>query len=153
GCSASFVSPEGLVATNHHCATGALQHNSTPTQNLLKDGWIAKTRAEEKNNGPQARIYVTRAVTDVTTKVMAGVTELADDRARFKTIESRQKEIVAACEKGRPGIRCSVASFYEGAQHYQIEQLEIRDVRLVWAPPAGVGNYGGEIDNWRWPRH
>ncbi|MBX3187443.1 MAG: S46 family peptidase [Labilithrix sp.] len=153
GCSASFVSPEGLVATNHHCATGALQHNSTPAQNLLKDGWLAKTRAEEKNNGPQARIYVTRAVTDVTGEVMAGVAELADDRARFKTIEKRQKEIVAACEKGRPGIRCNVASFYEGAQHFRIEQLEIRDVRLVWAPPAGIGNYGGEIDNWRWPRH
>jgi hypothetical protein len=153
GCSASFVSPEGLVATNHHCATGALQHNSTPAQNLLVNGWLAKTRAEEKNNGPQARVYVTRAVTDVTTKVMDGVAKLADDRQRYKTIEKRQKEIVAACEKGRAGTRCNVASFYEGAQHFLVEQLEIRDVRLVWAPPAGVGNYGGEIDNWRWPRH
>ena len=153
GCSASFVSPDGLVITNHHCATGALQHNSTPSQNLLVDGWLAKTRAEEKNNGPQARVLVTRAVTEVTSQVMDGVAKLADDRQRFKTIEKRQKELVAACEKGRAGVRCSVASFYEGAQHYLIEQLEIRDVRLVWAPPAGVGNYGGEIDNWRWPRH
>ena len=153
GCSASFVSPEGLVATNHHCATGALQHNSTPAQNLLVDGWLAKTRAEEKNNGPQARILVTRAVTDVTSKVMDGVAKLGDDRQRYRTIEKRQKEIVAACEKGRAGLRCNVASFYEGAQHFLVEQLEIRDVRLVWAPPAGVGNYGGEIDNWRWPRH
>ena len=153
GCSASFVSPEGLVATNHHCATGALQHNSTPASNLLVDGWLAKSRAEEKNNGPQARVYVTRAVTDVTTKVMDGVARLPDDRQRFKTIEKRQKEIVAGCEKGRAGTRCNVASFYEGAQHFLVEQLEIRDVRLVWAPPAGVGNYGGEIDNWRWPRH
>jgi hypothetical protein len=153
GCSASFVSPDGLVATNHHCATGALQHNSTPAQNLLVDGWLAKTRADEKNNGPQARIYVTRAVTDVTAKVMDGTAKLTDDRQRFKTIEKRQKEIVAGCEKGRAGYRCNVASFYEGAQHFLVEQLEIRDVRLVWAPPAGVGNYGGEIDNWRWPRH
>ena len=153
GCSASFVSPDGLVATNHHCATGALQHNSSPSQNLLENGWLATTRAEEKNNGPQARIFVTRAVTDVTPKVTDGIAKLADDRLRFKTIEKRQKELVAACEKGHAGLRCSVASFYEGAQHYLIEQLEIRDVRLVWAPPAGVGNYGGEIDNWRWPRH
>lgn len=153
GCSASFVSPDGLVATNHHCATGALQTNSTPAQNLLEKGWLATARADEKSNGPQARVLVTRAVTDVTPKVMDGIAKLADDRQRFKTIEKRQKELVAACEKGHAGLRCSVASFYEGAQHYLIEQLEIRDVRLVWAPPAGVGNYGGEIDNWRWPRH
>jgi hypothetical protein len=153
GCSASFVSAEGLVATNHHCATGALQHNSTPEQNLLEGGWLAKTRAEEKSNGPQARVYVTRAVTDVTSKVTGGVEKLADDRQRFKTIEKRQKEIVSACEKGRSGVRCNVASFYEGAQYFLVEQLEIRDVRLVWAPPVGVGNFGGEIDNWRWPRH
>ncbi len=153
GCSASFISPEGLVATNHHCATGALQHNSTPAQNLLVDGFLAKTHAEEKNNGPQSRIFVTRAVTDVTAKVMDGIATLPDDRKRFKTIEKRQKETVAACEKGRTGLRCSVASFYEGAQHFLIEQLEIRDVRLVWAPPQSVGNYGGEVDNWRWPRH
>ncbi|MBS2020490.1 MAG: S46 family peptidase [Deltaproteobacteria bacterium] len=152
GCSASFVSPEGLVATNHHCATGALQHNSSPAQNLLKDGFLAKTRADEKSNGPQARIYVTQKVSDVTAKVTDGLAKIADDRARFRAIESRQKELVAACEKGRK-IRCSVSSFYEGAQFFLVEQLEIRDVRLVWAPPSGVGNYGGEIDNWRWPRH
>lgn len=153
GCSASFVSPDGLVITNHHCATGALQHNSSPDANLLKQGYLAKTRADEKNNGPTARVFVTQKVTDVTDKVRAGLDKIKDDRERWKTIEKRQKEIVAACEKDRPGIRCSTASFYEGAQHFVIEQLEIRDVRLVWAPPAGVGNFGGEIDNWRWPRH
>ncbi len=154
GCSASFVSADGLVATNHHCATGALQHNSTPAQNLLERGFLARTRAEEKNNGPQARMFVTRAVTEVTAKVLdQGLAKVADDKQRFKTIERRQKELVAACEKGRAGLRCSVASFYEGAQHFLVEQLEIRDVRLVWAPPVGVGNFGGEVDNWRWPRH
>lgn len=153
GCSASFVSPEGLVVTNHHCATGALQHNSSASSNLLKDGFLAKTRAEEKNNGPQARIYVTRAVTDITSKMRDGLEKIVDDKARYEEIEKRQKSIVAECEKGRPEMRCSVAPFYEQAQWYLVEQLEIRDVRLVWAPPAGVGNYGGEIDNWRWPRH
>jgi hypothetical protein len=153
GCSGSFVSPEGLVATNHHCATGALQHNSTPSANLLKDGYLAKTRADEKNNGPAARVYVTRATTDITQKMRAGLEKIADDKARYKEIEKRQKEAVAECEKGRPGIRCSVSAFYERSQWFLVEQLEIRDVRLVWAPPAGVGNYGGEIDNWRWPRH
>ena len=167
GCSASFISPEGLIATNHHCATSALQHNSSPESNLLKDGFLAKTRADEKNNGPQARVFVTRAVTDITAKMMDGLEKIADDRARYKELEKRTKEVVAACETrqagphvpagtrqaGRPGTRCSAAPFYERAQWYLVEQLEIRDVRLVWAPPAGVGNYGGEIDNWRWPRH
>ena len=153
GCSASFVSGEGLVITNHHCATLALQHNSTPSSNLLKEGFLARSRAEEKNNGPLARVYVTRAFTDVTGKVLDGLAKVTDDRQRYKAIEKHQKELVAACEKGHAGLRCSVASFYEGAQYFLVEQLEIRDVRLVWAPPVGVGNYGGEIDNWRWPRH
>jgi hypothetical protein len=158
GCSASFISREGLLATNHHCATGALQHNSTPAENLLKDGWLAKTRADEKNNGPQARVFVTRAVTEVTDEVIRDLEAIRDPRARFKAIEERQKKIVAACEadesgQRRSGVRCTVSSFYEGAQYFLTTQMEIRDVRLVWAPPAGVGNYGGEIDNWRWPRH
>jgi hypothetical protein len=153
GCSASFISSEGLIATNHHCATGALQHNSSPSANLLKEGYLAKTRADEKSNGPQARVFVTRKVTDITSQLRDGLDAITDDLARYKHVEKRQKELVAACEKGRPGTRCSVVPFYEHAQWFQIEQLEIRDVRLVWAPPSGVGNYGGEIDNWRWPRH
>ncbi len=153
GCSASFISPEGLIATNHHCATGALQHNSSATANLLKEGFLAKTRADEKNNGPSARVFVTRVVTDVTSKMRDGLEKIADDQARFKEIEKRQKGLVAACEKDKPGTRCTVSPFYERAQWFQIEQMELRDVRLVWAPPSGVGNYGGEIDNWRWPRH
>ncbi|MDB4946325.1 MAG: hypothetical protein JWP97_5859 [Labilithrix sp.] len=153
GCSASFVSPDGLVITNHHCATGALQQNSTPQANLTRDGFLAKSRGDERNNGPTARVFVTRALTDVTARVREGALALGDDLARARLIERRGKEIVAACEKSKPGTKCSVVSFYEGAAHYLVEQMEIRDVRLVWAPPAGVGNFGGEIDNWRWPRH
>ncbi len=173
GCSASFVSPDGLVATNHHCATAALQHNSTAAKNLLEDGFLAKTREAEPNNGPQARIYVTRSASDVTKSITEGLEKIDGDQARYKQLEERQKKMVASCEselesipgKGdggakatgparkREGVRCSVVSFYEGAQWFLIEQTEIRDVRLVWAPPSGVGNYGGEIDNWRWPRH
>lgn len=152
-CSASFVSSEGMLVTNHHCATAALQNNSTPQSNLLKEGYLAKTHADEKSNGPTSRVLVTRAVTDVTRDVLNGTDKITDDRARFLAIEKKQKEIVAACEKDRPGTRCTVASFYEGASYYKVEQLEIRDVRLVWAPPSGVGNFGGEVDNWRWPRH
>lgn len=153
GCSASFVSDSGLIVTNHHCVIGALQYNSTKDKNLMEDGFYAKTKAEEPTAGPLARVFVTQAFTDVTAKIRDGLEKLPNDMARYKALEDRQKVLVAACEKDRPGIRCSVASYFGGASWRLIEQLEIRDVRLVYAPPAGIGNYGGEIDNWRWPRH
>ncbi len=153
GCSASFVSADGLIVTNHHCATGALQYNSTATTNLLRDGYLARTHEEEKSNGPTARVFVTKSVTDVTHRVLAGSEAIKDDVRRYKVVERRQKELTESCEKGKTGIRCTIARFNDGAQFFEIEQLEIRDVRLVLAPPASVGNYGGEIDNWRWPRH
>lgn len=152
GCSASFVSPEGLIATNHHCVTGALGYNSTPEQNLLENGYLAKTKSEEKWNGPTARVYVTQAFTDVTEFVRSGLERIQDDKKRHDTIESREKELVAKCES-RPNVRCDLASYFGGGQYLLIEKLEIKDVRLVYAPHEGIGNFGGEIDNWRWPRH
>jgi hypothetical protein len=153
GCSASFVSDEGLVITNHHCAVSALQYNSTPQENLLVSGFLAKTRADERNNGPSARVLVTQSLRDVTKEVRDGIEAIKDDLARHKKIEEREKALVAACEKGRPWLRCSVAEYFGGAQYRLIEQLEIKDVRLVYAPHDQIGDYGGEIDNWHWPRH
>ncbi len=153
GCSASFVSPDGLIVTNHHCVTRILQFNSTPEKNLANDGYIAKTRADEKWAGPTNRVFVTQSFKDVTTDMRAGLDTLPNDRARFDKLEERQKSVVAACEKGRPEVRCTVKDYFGGAQYLLIEQLELRDVRLVYAPPESVGQFGGEIDNWRWPRH
>ncbi len=153
GCTGSFVSAQGLVVTNHHCAQGALQHNSTKEHNLIVDGYLARTGAEEKWAGPTARIFVTQAFKDVTAQFNEGLAAIADPQARYKAMEKKQKELVAACEKDRPGIRCSLARYDDGALYQLIEALEIRDVRLVYAPAAGIGNYGGEVDNWRWPRH
>ena len=153
GCSASFVSSDGLVVTNHHCAIGALQYNSTPARNLIDDGFLAQTRAAELWNGPTSRVYVTQRLRDVTAEVRAGLEQLGSDRARYDAIEARTKGLVTACERGRPDARCSVASTFGGATYTLVEQLEIRDVRLVYAPHGQIGNYGGEIDNWRWPRH
>jgi len=151
GCSASFVSPDGLIVTNHHCVTGGLQFNSTPQRNLLRDGFLAKTRDEELTNGPGSRVFVTTSVTDVTEAIRGNIDAKATDRARYDIIERRIKERIAACEKG--GLRCNVASFFEGLKYYEIAQLEIKDVRLVYAPAEGIGVFGGETDNWRWPRH
>jgi hypothetical protein len=151
GCSASFVSPDGLIATNHHCTVGALQFNSTPERNLLRDGHLARTRAEELWNGPGTRALVTVQVTEVTAGITGKLDGATSDLARARLIEQRVKDRTAACERG--GLRCTVASFFEGARWYEIAQLELRDLRLVFAPPGGVGNFGGETDNWRWPRH
>jgi len=153
GCSASFVSPDGLVVTNHHCVQTALQVNSTPEQNLVERGFLAKTRAEERSAGPAERVFVAQAFTDVTATVRAGLDTIADPVARKDEVEKRIKQQIAACEKDRPGLRCNVASYFRGGMYILIENLEIRDVRLVYVPARAVGNYGGEIDNWQWPRH
>ncbi len=151
GCTASFVSPDGLIVTNHHCVTGGLQFNSTAQRNLLTDGFLAKTRDEELSNGPGSRVFVTTSVKDVTEAIVGRFDASATDRQRNDTIDRRIKERVAACEKG--GLRCNVTSFFEGLKYFEIAQLEIRDVRLVYAPAEGIGVFGGETDNWRWPRH
>jgi hypothetical protein len=152
GCSASFVSPDGLLATNHHCVAGALQFNSTPEKNLLKHGFLARERGEEIQASPDARVFVTTAIEDVTKQILAPFPAKTSDADRTRIIRRRRREMINQCEK--PGnLRCQVASFFEGGQYQKITQMEIRDVRLVYAPALGVGNFGDEVDNWMWPRH
>jgi cell division septum initiation protein DivIVA len=152
GCTASFVSAEGLIATNHHCITGALQFNSTPERDYLRNGFLARERSQEITATPDARVWVTTNIEDVTNKVLAAFPNGTTDRDRARTIKRRRRELVDACE-AQGNVSCQVASFFEGAQYLKITRMEIRDVRLVYAPPYGVGNFGGEVDNWMWPRH
>jgi hypothetical protein len=152
GCSASFVSPDGLIATNHHCVYGALQFNATPQNDIIRNGFLAKTMKEEINATPDTRVYVTTAIKDVTKQILGSFPAKSDDIARAKLITRRRRQIIDECEKPG-GVRCQVASFFEGAQYVKITQMEIRDVRLVYAPALGVGNFGDEVDNWMWPRH
>jgi Peptidase S46 len=152
GCSASFVSPQGLVITNHHCVYSYLQYNSTPQRDLIESGFLAKTTAEEVPAAPDARVWVTTSIEDVTDQVLAKSSEKLSDLERYKRVERRRRELVRDCEK-EGGVRCTVPSFFEGSKFWRVKQLEIRDVRLVYAPPQGIGNYGGEVDNWMWPRH
>ncbi len=153
GCSASFVSPEGLVVTNHHCVQSALQVNSKPESNLVENGFLAKSRADEKSAGPAERVFVAQAFIDITTIMRDGLEAITDPVARKEESEKRSKQQVAACEKDRPGVRCNVAAYFRGGMYILIEELEIRDVRLVYVPSRSIGNYGGEVDNWQWPRH
>lgn len=152
GCSASFVSPQGLVVTNHHCVYGSVQYNSTPENNLLTDGFLAQQLSEEIPAAPGTRIYVTEAVTDVTAAALAGVTASSTGIERYQTIESNRKALIAECESSDMH-RCSVSSFHQGLEYFLLKRLEIQDVRLVYAPATSIGKYGGDIDNWQWPRH
>ena len=152
GCSASFVSDQGLIVTNHHCVFGALQYNSTPERDLLNDGFLARTLAEELQATPSARVYVTSEIVDVTQEILGGLSPTLDDAARAREIEQRRKAMIEACERDAD-VRCQVSSFFSGEQFLKITALKIRDVRLVYAPALGVGNFGDEEDNWMWPRH
>ncbi len=151
GCTASFVSPQGLVVTNHHCALGAIQLNSTAERNLIEDGFNAATLADEPSAGPAARIWVTVGFDSVTDRILADA-KGKTGRAYFDAVDAAKKLAVAACEQDA-GHRCSVADMYYGREFYLIKQFEVRDVRLVYAPPRSIGNYGDEIDNFMWPRH
>ncbi len=152
GCTASFVSPEGLIVTNHHCVYGSVQYNSRPDRDLITEGFLAATRADELPAAPGSYVYVTTGIRDVTREVLGDPNDRLPDADYHRLVERRGRELVAACE--RPGgVRCSVAKFYEGSLFLEITQLEIRDVRLVYAPGEGIGNFGGEVDNWMWPRH
>lgn len=152
GCSAAFLSPDGLVATNHHCVYGSIQYNSKPGQDYLTDGFLAKTNADEVQAAPGSRIYVIEDLRDVTSAMNKGVTTKLDGLARFDKLEANRKSLIAACEK-QANRRCDVRAYFGGHTYYLQQQLEIKDVRLVYAPASGIGNFGGETDNWQWPRH
>ena len=152
GCTASFVSPQGLVVTNHHCAAGAIQLNSTAENNLLEKGFNPASMADEVSAGPNARIFVLADITDVTDRVKAAIAAAPGPLERTKAVEDLDKQLVAECEADA-GHRCRLYSFMGGNTYRLFKNIEIKDVRLAYAPPGSVGNYGGEIDNWMWPRH
>lgn len=151
GGTGSFVSPNGLIITNHHVAFGAIQSQSTAENNYIDKGFLARTIADEiPATGYNA--WVCKSFDDVTKQVLGAVKSKATDLERYKAVEKATKEIIAKAEKGKD-VKCRVAAFDEGRQYILITFLKIQDVRIVAVPPQGIGNYGGEIDNWMWPRH
>ena len=152
GCTGSFVSPQGLVATNHHCAYGAIQLNSTPERNLMEDGFSPKSLEEEVSAGPSARIFVLDEIVDVTEQARKVIAEGKTPLARKQALEALEKKLIADCEAS--GVHsCRLFSFFDGLTFRLFKNLEIRDVRLAYAPPNAIGSYGGEVDNFMWPRH
>ena len=153
GCSAAFVSDTGLIATNYHCIERSyLQFNSNAESDLFETGFVARTKEDEKKSAPGSRVYVTLDSSNITDKVLFGLSDTTQALDRAKIIEDNKKEIIKNCETSDE-IECRVRSFFSG-EIYKLEKvLKIKDVRLVYAPPAYIGEYGGEIDNWMYPRH
>jgi hypothetical protein len=152
GGTGEFVSPEGLILTNHHVAYGAIQRASSKDQDYINDGFLASTRDQEiQAQGYQAGVLL--GYEDVTAKVNAYFKLKMTPRERYDAYDKAQKELTAAGEKGGKDLRCTLASMYSGNAYYLYTFKQIRDVRLVYAPPQDLGNFGGETDNWMWPRH
>ncbi len=152
GCTASFVSPDGLIVTNHHCVFGSVQYNSTPQRDLITNGFLARTREEELPAAPGTKVWVTTKIADVTARVTGKLSSKLTDAQRRKDIERREKSLVAECEKPG-GLRCRVAAFFEGSQYLMTTQQELPEIKLVYAPARAIGEFGGEVDNFEWPRH
>ena len=151
GGTASFVSPEGLIVTNHHVAFGALQRSSSIKSDYMQNGFLAETRSDEiAALGYDA--YVLEDTKDVTKKVLGATKKDMTYKERYDAIEKVTKELVAKAEKGKD-LRAEVSETYDGAQYVLYTYFRIKDVRIVYAPPGPIGVYGGEIDNWMWPRH
>jgi len=152
GGTGEFVSPEGLILTNHHVAYGAIQRASSKDKDYITEGFLARTRGEEiPAQGYTAGVLL--GYEDVTAKVNAYFRPKMTPRQRYDAFDKAQKELVAAGEKGAKDLRCVLASMYSGNAYYLYTFKQIRDVRLVLAPPQDLGNFGGETDNWMWPRH
>ncbi len=150
-CSASFVSPQGLIVTNHHCAYGAIQYNSTDENNLLEKGFYAAELKDELPGGPGLYVYVTEAITDVSERIIPQLQGL-HGLERYNRQEEIEKALIRECEKDET-TRCSVYTFHGGLEFFLVQQRQIRDVRLVYAPAESIGKFGGDTDNWMWPRH
>ncbi len=151
GATGSFVSNDGLVLTNRHVAFGVIPYNSNAKRDLIQDGFVAQDRAHELPANPDFRLRVTAGFDNVTEKVLAGA-KGKTGRAHFDAIDAGSKAPVAECER-EPGMRCSVVNMFYGRDLYLVKQLELRDVRRVYAPPHAIGNDGDEVDNFVWPLH
>lgn len=152
GCTAAFVSDNGLIATNHHCAFGAIQRNSTGERNLLQNGFLAKSLQDELPTFG-TNVYILQSFEDVTGKVLQGTLAKMTPKQRHDKIEANEKKIIDQAEKDDPNISANVVAMNGGMWYVLFKSLRIKDVRLVYAPPQSIGKFGGDIDNFEWPRH
>ena len=156
GCTGEIISPDGLILTNHHCGYGAIQQHSSVEHDYLKNGFWAKNRSEELPTPRLAFTFVER-IDDVTDKVFSKIKsgEIKEEESFAQPFLRKlaKSELEASDLKGKPGIRTQALPFYAGNKYYVIYLKTYSDVRMVAAPPSSIGKFGGETDNWMWPRH
>lgn len=156
GCTGEIISPEGLILTNHHCGYGAIQQHSSVEHDYLTDGFWAKNRSEELATPGLKFRFVDRIVdiTDfVNQKIKAGEVDEVNAMTYPFLSKLAKEELEKSDLKGKPGIVAQALPFYAGNKYYLIYYKVYSDVRMVAAPPSSVGKFGGETDNWMWPRH
>jgi hypothetical protein len=151
GCTAEIVSEEGLLFTNHHCGYSSIQRHSSVEQDYLKNGFWAKNKQEELAC-PWLRVTFVKQIKDVTAEVMAGMTEGMSAKERNKklllNINTLEQEATT-----KPSITAKIKPFHQGNKYFMLVTEDYNDIRLVGAPPSAIGKYGGDTDNWVWPRH
>ena len=151
GCTSEIISPNGLLLTNHHCGYGVIQSHSTVEHDYLKDGFWAKSHADELPNESLSVTFIKR-IDDVTEAVFAGVEDVMDEAEKMKIINQNINKIGKEVQK-EEWQDSFIRAFYNGNQYFQFITETFKDVRLVGAPPSAIGKFGADTDNWMWPRH
>ena len=152
GGTGEFLSPEGLMLTNHHVAFDALVAASDSTKDYSTNGYLAKNRSEELP-AKGYTVQITQEMRDVTAEVSGGLTEAMPAQERNAAIAGKTQALAAAHTNQAEGIRAQVLPLNEGLSYYLFTYLVLRDVRIVYAPPKNIGFFGGDPDNFEWPRH
>ena len=152
GCTGELISPEGLLITNHHCGYGQIQRHSSVEHDYLRDGFWAMTRAEELPN-PGLSVSFLEYMEDVTDKVLKGYKDGMSEEEREALVEKNSAKLVEKAVAEGKGLRASVEPLFYGNKYYMFVFRRYTDVRLVGAPPSSIGKFGGDTDNWMWPRH
>jgi hypothetical protein len=151
GCTGELISAEGLLITNHHCGNSMIQEHSSLEHDYLTNGFWAMSGKEELPN-PGVIVTLLKWMEDVTDKVLSGVTNEMASADRDKLISSNIEAIQKKATEGT-GYKAMIRPFFMGNQYFLFVNETFRDIRLVGAPPSSIGNFGGDTDNWIWPRH
>ena len=152
GCSGSFVSPHGLVQTNHHCARDCIAQLSTATEDLVESGFYAKTRSRTSANVPTSR-STSSSRSPTSPRASMRATAGRDGNARAEAERAAEAAIARECEGGDAAIRCDVVALYSGAIYQLYRYRRYLDVRLVFAPEIAIATFGGDLDNYEFPRY
>lgn len=152
GCTGEIISNEGLLITNHHCGFGQIQSHSSVEHDYLRDGFWAMTRAQELPN-PGLTVSFLEYMKDVTDDVLKGYKKGMSEEKRAEIVAKNSKAIEEKALKEGKSLRAMVRALYYGNQYYLYVFKVFSDVRLVGAPPQSIGKFGGDTDNWMWPRH